>query len=88
LSFVEGKCMSWKRVASYNLGYSVTKNQFYFYYTLAGEGVVHQFFPSPEAFHALAYMFGTQGPINFNTDGNYFVSAAAEVGEDEAKPWE
>ena len=28
----------------------------------------------------------TKAPINFNTDGMYFVSAAEEVGEEEAHP--
>jgi len=35
---------------------------------------------------ALADMFRNEGPINFNTDGNYFVSAAEQVGEQEANP--
>jgi hypothetical protein len=26
-------------------------------------------------------MFRNEGPINFNTDGQYFVSAAEQVGE-------
>jgi hypothetical protein len=78
--------MAWKQVESYNLGYSIPKNQFYFYYTLVGDSVTYQFFPSPEVFHALAYMFETESPINFNTDGKYFVSAAAEVGDEETMP--
>jgi hypothetical protein len=39
--------MAWKRVANYNLGYSIPKKQFYFYYTLVGEGTVFQIFPDP-----------------------------------------
>jgi hypothetical protein len=31
-------------------------------------------------------MFRNEGPINFNTDGQYFVSAAEEIGEQEAHP--
>lgn len=78
--------MAWLRVANYMLGYSVPKKQFYFYYTLQGESVVHQFFPAADEFLALADMFRNEGPINFNTDGKYFVSAAEQVGENEPKP--
>jgi hypothetical protein len=78
--------MAWKRVANYNLGYSIPKNQFYFYYTLVGETMTYQIFPSPPEFLALADMFRNEGPINFNTDGKYFVSAAEQVGEQEAHP--
>jgi hypothetical protein len=78
--------MAWKLVDHYNLGYSITKKQFYFYYALQGEGVVHQFFPSPEEFVGLADMFRNEGPISFNTDGKYFVTAAEGIGEEEASP--
>ena len=78
--------MAWKRVANYNLGYSIPKKQFYFYYSVVGDGTVFQIFPNPQEFLALADMFRNEGPINFNTDGNYFVSAAEEVGEQEAHP--
>ena len=78
--------MAWKRVANYYLGYNILKKQFYFYYTLISENVVYQIFPSPQEFLALADMFRNEGPINFNTDGKYFVSAAEQVGEQEAHP--
>jgi len=78
--------MAWKRVASYNLGYSIPKKQFYFYYTLVGENRTYQIFPSPQVFMALADMFRNEGPMNFNTDGKYFVSAAEQVGEEETNP--
>jgi hypothetical protein len=78
--------MAWKRVANYHLGYSIPKKQFYFYYTLVGENATYQLFPSPQEFMALADMFRNEGPINFNTDGKYFVSAAEQVGEQEANP--
>jgi hypothetical protein len=78
--------MSWLRVTNYYLGYSVVNKQFYFYYQLQGESVVHQFFPTPDHFIALADMFRNEGPINFNTVGQYFVSAAEQVGENEAAP--
>jgi hypothetical protein len=78
--------MAWMRVVDYHLGYSIPKKQFYFYYTLDGESMTHQIFPTPEEFIALADMFRNEGPMNFNTDGKYFVSAAEEVGEQEAKP--
>ena len=78
--------MAWKRVATYNLGYSVPRKQFYFYYTLVGESVTYQIFPSPQEFLALADMFRYEGPMNFNTVGKYFVSAAEQVGEEETHP--
>jgi hypothetical protein len=78
--------MAWIRVADYHLGYSILKKQFFFYYTLVGESLTHQIFPTPEEFIALADMFRNEGPINFNTDGKYFISAAEQIGEQEAKP--
>jgi hypothetical protein len=78
--------MAWKRVENYWLGYSLPRKQFYFYYKLAGETSVQQIFPTAQEFLALADMFRNEGPINFNTDGQYFVSAAEEIGEQEAHP--
>ncbi len=78
--------MTWKRVENYSLGYSITEKRFYFYYTLVGENVTHQFFPSPQEFLALADMFRNQGPINFNTTGQYFVSATVQVQGQAANP--
>ena len=78
--------MAWKTVDNYWLGYSVPKKQFYFYYKLANDSLVYQIFPSPEEFMALADMFRNEGPMNFNTVGNYFVSAAEQIGEQEAHP--
>jgi len=78
--------MPWKRVANYNLGYSIPNKQFYFYFTLVGENVTYQIFPSPQEFLALADMFRNEGPISFNTDGKYFVSAAEQIGEEETAP--
>ncbi len=78
--------MAWKRVQNYNLGYNIPKNQFYFYYSLVGETTTYQIFPSPQEFLALADMFRNEGPINFNTVGKYFVSAAEQVGEEETHP--
>ena len=78
--------MAWKLVDKYRLGYSISKKQFYFYYQLKGNGTVYQFFPSPEEFVGLADMFRNEGPINFNTDAKYFVTAAEEIGEEEASP--
>jgi hypothetical protein len=63
-----------------------SEEQFYFYYTLQGESVTHQFFPTPDEFRALADMFRNEGPINFNTVGKYFVSAAEQAGENEPQP--
>ena len=60
--------------------------EFYFYFTFVGENTLYQIFLSSQECMALADMFRNEGPINFNTDGNYFVSAAEEVGEQEAHP--
>ncbi|TXI20849.1 MAG: hypothetical protein E6Q62_00360 [Nitrosomonas sp.] len=68
--------MAWIRVDKYWLGYSIPKRSSYFYYSLQGERTEYQFFPPPEEFGALADMFRNEGPINFNTDKKYFVTAA------------
>jgi hypothetical protein len=78
--------MAWLRVENYWLGYSIPKKQFYFYYKLQAENAVHQFFPTPEEFSALADMFRNEGPITLNTDGMYFVTAAEQIGENEPAP--
>jgi len=78
--------MAWKIVENYILGYSLSKKQFYFYYKIKNENRVHQIFPSPEEFVALADMFRNEGPIHYNTTGNYFVTATEEIGEEETKP--
>jgi len=78
--------MAWKRVASYNLGYSIPNKQFYFWYRLDGENVSYQFFPSAADAMALADMFRNEGPMNFNDVGRYFVTAAEEIGEEETAP--
>ncbi|UCC73804.1 MAG: hypothetical protein JSV86_04385 [Gemmatimonadota bacterium] len=78
--------MGWKVVDKYRLGYSVEKRAFYFYYRLEGESIVYQIYPSAMEFMALADMFRNEGPIQFNTDGKYFVTEAEEVGEEEANP--
>jgi hypothetical protein len=53
---------------------------------LRGENVTYQIFPSPQEFLALSDMFRNEGPISFNTDGKYFVSAAEQIGEEETAP--
>jgi len=78
--------MAWKRVSNYYLGYGITTKQFYFYYSLEGDGTLYQIFPSAQEFVALGDMFRNEGPINFNDVGKYFVSAAEQVGEQEAHP--
>jgi len=75
--------MAWKRVARYSLGYNIVAREFYFYNRFEGETTMQQLFPSPEEFLALADMFRNEGPVNFNTDGNYFVTGPEEVGEEE-----
>lgn len=78
--------MAWIKVTNYMLGYSVAKREFYFYYTLKGDSAAYQIFPTANEFVALADMFRNEGPITFNTDGQYFVSAAEQVGENERQP--
>ena len=77
--------MAWKKVDKYWLGYNYTKKKFYFYYRLTDENTVYQFSPTPEQFLGLADMFRNEGPISFNTDGKYFVTASEEIGEGEAQ---
>jgi hypothetical protein len=43
-------------------------------------------YPGSMEFLALADMFRNEGPIHFNTDGKYFVTAEEEVGEEESNP--
>jgi len=72
--------MPFKRVEIYSLGYSVPQKQFSFYYGLVGESSVNQIFLNPQEFIALADMFRNEAPIDFNTDGQYFVSSAKQIG--------
>jgi hypothetical protein len=78
--------MTWKTVAKYALGYNIKKAQFYFYYWLEGDGKAYQIFPSPDQFIGLSDMFRNEGPVKFNTDGMYFVTAEEEVGDEEIRP--
>jgi hypothetical protein len=75
--------MAWLRVDNYWLGYKHSDNQFYFYYKLQGESQVHQLFPSAHECLTLADMFRNEGPINYNTEGKYFITAAEQIGENE-----
>jgi hypothetical protein len=75
--------MAWKRVARYSLGFNIVTKEFSFYYRFEGETTMQQILPSPEVFLALADMFRNEGPVNFNTDGNYFVTVPEMVGEEE-----
>jgi hypothetical protein len=78
--------MAWKQVQKYALGFSMPKKQFFFYYWLVGDSSAYQIFPAAEEFIALGDMFRNEGPISLNTDGNYFVTAGEQVGEQEAHP--
>lgn len=78
--------MAWKKVEKYWLGYGQPTKQFFFYYQLEGDNTVHQFFPTPAEFSALADMFRNEGPISYSTDGKYFVTASENVGEGEFMP--
>lgn len=77
--------MAWKKVTNYWLGYSLDKRQFSFYYQIEGEAAVHQISTSPEETVGLADMFRNEGPVHYNTNGKYFVTAEEAVGEGEFK---
>ena len=75
--------MAWSSVQWYALGFNIADRQFYFYYSLAGDSSAYQIFVSAEEMTALADMFRNEGPVSFNSDGNYFVTAAEQVGQAE-----
>jgi len=78
--------MAWKRVEFYSLQFSIQTKQFRFSYVLQGENVSHQLATDPQQFMALADMFRNEGPISFNTDGQYFSTGGERVGEEETNP--
>jgi hypothetical protein len=75
--------MAWSTVTSYSLGFSIVDKQFFFYFQLENDPSVTQIFVSAQELLALADMFRNEGPVNFNSDGNYFVTGAEPVGEGE-----
>lgn len=75
--------MPWKTVDKYHLGFNTVSKQFYFYYKFTGESAAQQIQVNATEFRALADMFRNEGPISFNTDGNYFVTGPEAVGEGE-----
>ncbi len=75
--------MAWTRVRRYYLGYSMSRKQFLFWYELEGDPNTYQIFPTPEEFLGLADMFRNEGPIEHNSAGDYFATAAERVGEAE-----
>lgn len=75
--------MAFTQVAKYWLGYEQPSNQFLFYYQLQGNNTINQFFPTPDAFEALAEMFRENSPIWYSTTGNYFITNPENVGEDQ-----
>lgn len=78
--------MAWHNVENYWLGFNVVKKKFYFYYRLENIGTVYQIFPTPEEFVGLSSMFRNEGPIKYNDNGKYFVTAAEKIGEEETSP--
>lgn len=42
-------------------------------------GVIHQRFLTPDDFRSLSQMFRNEGPIRFNTDGEYFITGPEPV---------
>ncbi len=75
----------WTQVESYSLGYNVGSKEFYIYYQLKGQTVSNQLFVDAHTFMALADMFRNEGPVNFNSQGNYFATGAEPVGEGERR---
>jgi hypothetical protein len=75
--------MAWSTVSNYRLGYSVVSKQFLFYFELENDSSVRQLFVSAEELLALGDMFRNEGPVSYNSDGNYFVTGAEPVGEGE-----
>jgi hypothetical protein len=78
----ERKIMAWIKVESYSLGYSIKDKKFLFNYNLEGDKAVYQIFPTAEEFIGLADMFRNEGPVNFNSTGNYFTTDSEAVGRD------
>jgi len=78
--------MTWSRVTWYSLGFNIVDRECYFYYGLKGDGNAHQIFVNATELQALADMFRNEGPVSFNSDGNYFVTNQEKVGEGEVKP--
>ncbi len=78
--------MAWSKVKWYSLGFNIVDKQCYFYYGLEGENVAHQMFVSASEMSALADMFRNEGPVSYNSDGHYFVTAQEKVGEGEIVP--
>ena len=73
--------MTWKTVERYSLGYDIQLKQFYVYYELEGDNTAHQISTSPPEFLSLSDMFRNEGPISFNVEGQYFVTRAIPVGD-------
>ena len=76
--------MAWSTVQWYSLGYSVQDREFFFYYGLDGDSSAYQIFVSAAEAAALGDMFRNEGPVSFNSDGNYFVTDQERVGEAES----
>jgi hypothetical protein len=78
--------MPWTTVSNYHLGFGTVNRQFSIYFQLDGEPALRQLFVSAAEFAALADMLRNEGPVNYNTDGEYFVTGPEPVGEGEAAP--
>ena len=75
--------MAWMTVDKYYLGFNVANRQFMFYYHLTGEANTYSFNVSPAEMTAISDMFRNEGPMFYNTTGNYFVTNPELVGEGE-----
>ena len=71
--------MTWSNVEWYSLGFNIVDKQCYFYFGLEGETDANQIFVTAPELNALADMFRYDGPIAYNSDGNYFVSNHEQV---------
>jgi hypothetical protein len=82
----QGAAIMWTQVESYMLGYNVGTKEFYFYYTLKGQGTANQIFVDAQTFLALSDMFRNERPISYNSQGNYFATGAERVGDNDKRP--
>jgi hypothetical protein len=75
--------MAFVTVRGYALGFSVADKRFSVYYWLEDRSTVTQLFVDATQFSALADMFRNEGPVYYETDGQYFVTSQEVVGEGE-----
>ncbi|WP_448624111.1 hypothetical protein [Geodermatophilus sp. URMC 64] len=75
--------MAWQKVSWYSLGFNIVDKQCYFYFGLEGDPSARQIFVSAAELSVLADMFRNEGPVSYNSEGNYFVTDQEKIGEGE-----